>query len=223
MDAVRLILFLHVADMAEKRHAAPSGGLMNGLPQAHLKWRNKMFPKSKTLWTWVVLTFLAAGMLGLSLTSLAFAVNPGEENQAGLNRGDIKKVQEALRDKGYYTGSVDGVLGPQTRAGIRQYQQSESLPVTGRLDAETAGKLGVGPESTGGSFKGAGQEVGKGGKEVGHEMKKGEPVAAGKEMGKGVGRGGKKFGKGVKKAVSPESDRGDREKKEQPEPEKQPQ
>ena len=182
-----------------------------------------MFPKSKTLWTWVVLTFLAAGMLGLSLTSLAFAVNPGEENQAGLNRGDIKKVQEALRDKGYYTGSVDGVLGPQTRAGIRQYQQSESLPVTGRLDAETAGKLGVGPESTGGSFKGAGQEVGKGGEEAGHEMKKGEPIAAGKEMGKGVGRGGKKFGKGVKKAVSPESDRGDREKKEQPEPEKQPQ
>jgi hypothetical protein len=54
-------------------------------------------------------------------------------------------------------------------------------------------------------------------------MKKGEPVAAGKEMGKGVGRGGKKFAKGVKKAVSPESDRGDREKKEQPEPEKQPQ
>jgi len=223
MDAVRSILLLHVADMVEKRHAAPSGGLMNGLPQAHLKWRNKMFPKSKTVWTWVVLTFLATGMLGLSLPSLAFAVNPDEEKQAGVNRGDIKKVQESLRDKGYYTGEVDGVLGPQTRAGIRQYQQSESLPVTGRLDAETAGKLGVGPESTGGSFKGAGQEVGKGGEEVGHEMKKGEPVAAGKEMGKGVGRGGKKFGKGIKKAVSPESDRGDREKKEQPETEKQPQ
>jgi peptidoglycan hydrolase-like protein with peptidoglycan-binding domain len=196
---------------------------MNGLPQAHLKWRNKMFPKSKTVWTWVVLTFLATAMLGLSLTSLAFAVNPNGEKPAGLNRGDIKKVQETLRDKGYYTGEVDGIIGPQTRAGIRQYQQSESLPVTGRLDAETAGKLGVGPESTGGSFKGAGQEVGKGGKEVGHEMKKGEPVAAGKELGKGVGRGGKKFGEGVKKAVSPESDRGDREKKEQPEPEKQPQ
>src|SRR5271157_4124370 len=96
-----------------KRHAAPSGGLMNGLPQAHLKWRNKMFPKNKTVWTWVVLTFLATGMLGLSLSPLAFAVNPNEEKQAGVNRGDIKKVQEALRDKGYYTGEVDGVLGPQ--------------------------------------------------------------------------------------------------------------
>jgi hypothetical protein len=54
-------------------------------------------------------------------------------------------------------------------------------------------------------------------------MKKGKPIAAGKEMGKGLGRGGEKFGKAVKKAVSPDSDRGDREKKEQPESEKQPQ
>ena len=44
-------------------------------------------------------------------------------------------------------------------------------------------------------------------------MKKGKPVAAGKEMGKSVGRAGEKVGHGVKEAVSPESDRGDREKK----------
>ena len=54
-------------------------------------------------------------------------------------------------------------------------------------------------------------------------MKKGKPVAAGKEMGKGLGRGGEKFGQAVKKSVSTESDRGDREKKDQPESEKQPQ
>jgi len=58
---------------------------------------------------------------------------------------------------------------------------------------------------------------------LGHEMKKGKPVAAGKEMGKGIGRGGEKFGKAVKKAVSTDSDRGDREKKAEPEGEKQPQ
>jgi hypothetical protein len=176
---------------------------------------------SKTVWTTVVFTFLATGMLGLSLTSFGFAANPDDEKPAVSHRHDIKKVQESLRDKGYYHADVDGVLGSQTREAIRQYQKSENLPVTGRLDAETAGKLGVGPESVGGSFESAGHEVGKGGKELGHEMKKGKPVAAGKEMGKGIGRGGEDFGKAVKKAVSPESDRGDREKKEQPESEKQ--
>jgi len=166
-----------------------------------------MSTNRKVVWTRVIFTLLMTGMLGLFLIPLASA----------LDRGDIKKVQETLRDKGYYTGQIDGILGPQTRDGIRQYQKSENLEVTGRLDAQTAGKLGVGPESIGGSFKGAGQEVGKGGEEAGHEMKQGKPVAAGKEMGKGLGRGGKDFGKGVKKAVSPESDRGDREKKQKTE------
>jgi peptidoglycan hydrolase-like protein with peptidoglycan-binding domain len=183
----------------------------------------KMNLNSKPAWTRVVFTFLAAGMLGLSLTSLAFAASPDDEKPAVSHRHDITKVQESLRDKGYYHADVDGVLGPQTREAIRQYQKSENLPVTGRLDGETAGKLGVGPESVGGSFESAGHEVGKGGKELGHEMKKGKPIAGGKEMGKGLGRGGKDFGKAVKKAVSTDSDRGDREKKEQSETEKQPQ
>jgi peptidoglycan hydrolase-like protein with peptidoglycan-binding domain len=143
---------------------------------------------------------------------LTFAADATGKHSAGLHQGDVKKLQESLRDKGYYGGKVDGRIGPQTRDGIRKYQKAENLQVTGHVDPETAGKLGVGPESAGGSFKGAGQEVGKGGAEFGHEMKEGKPVAAGKEMGKGVGRAGEKVGEGVKKAVTTESDRGDREK-----------
>jgi len=161
----------------------------------------------------MVFTFLTIAALGLGGMPSAFAASPSEEKSAVLNHQDIMKVQEVLRDKGYYTAKIDGLIGPKTRAGIRQYQKSENLPVTGYLDVETAGKLGVGPESSvGASFKGAGQEVGAGGAEVGHEMKKGKPIAAGKEMGKAMGRAGQKVGSGVKKAVSPDSDRGDREK-----------
>ena len=119
----------------------------------------------------------------------------------------IKSAQQSLSDKGFYHGSVDGKIGPITRASIRDYQKSESLPVTGRLDAATAGKLGVGPESVGGSFKEAGQDAGKGGKAMGHEMKNGKPVAAGQEFGKDIGKAGKKVGSGVKKAVTPDSDK----------------
>jgi peptidoglycan hydrolase-like protein with peptidoglycan-binding domain len=178
-----------------------------------LESEEKMFRTSKVQWAEVVFSFLMTGVLGISMTPLAFAGSSGEDKPAVLHHQDVKKVQETLHDKGYYSGQIDGILGPQTRAGLRQYQKSENLPVTGHVDAETAGKLGVGPESIGGSFKGAGQEVGKGGAEAGHEMKKGKPIAAGKELGKGVGRAGEKVGHGVKEAVSPESDRGDREKK----------
>jgi peptidoglycan hydrolase-like protein with peptidoglycan-binding domain len=151
-------------------------------------------------------------LLAASGTMLLWSQTDQRETKA-----DVKTVQENLHEKGYYNGQIDGISGPQTEAGIRQYQKAENLPVTGRLDAQTAGKLGVGPESVGGSFKGAGQEVGEGGKEAGHEMMEGKPIAAGKEMGKGVGRGSKKAGHGIKEAVNPESDRGDREKKQQPE------
>jgi peptidoglycan hydrolase-like protein with peptidoglycan-binding domain len=147
---------------------------------------------------------LVLGILGLSNAPIASAGN--------LDKDDIEKVQKSLNDKGFHPGKVDGVLGSRTRAGIREYQKSENLPVTGRLDAETAGKLGVGPESIGGRFKGAGSEVAEGTKEAGHEMHGGKPLAAGKEFGKGIGRAGEDVGKGVKKAVTLDSDRGDREK-----------
>lgn len=150
---------------------------------------------------------LALGVLCLSMASVVSA--------AGLDHKDIMKVQQSLSDKGFHPGPTDGMLGPRTRAGIREFQKSESIPVTGRLDAETAGKLGVGPESIGGSFKGAGQEVGKGGRELGHEIKDGKPLAAGKEFGKGIGRAAEKIGGGVKKAVTTDSDRDAREKNKQ--------
>jgi hypothetical protein len=135
--------------------------------------------------------------------------------QPALQQKDIQEIQKSLSDKGFDTGPADGYLGPRTRAGIRQYQESEKLPVTGRLDAETAGKLGVGPESIGGEFSGAGHDVAEGSKELAHEVSQGKPVAAGKEFGKGIGRAAQKVGEGVVKAVSPESDRGDREEQQQ--------
>ena len=168
-----------------------------------------MFATNKTLRAAVVLAFFAIGMLGLSLTAAASAVHPSQ----ALSHDDISKVQKSLSDKGLYRGHIDGILGPRTREAIGEYQKSEKLPVTKRLDAETAGKLGVGSESIGGKFKGAGHEVGAGGKEAGHEIQSGKPVAAGKELGKGIGRAGKDVGQGVKKAATPDSDRGDREKK----------
>jgi len=171
-----------------------------------------MYRTSKVIWAKVVFTFLTTGAFGLSMTLVASSDDSKGKHPAVLHHDDVKKLQETLRDKGYYSGQVDGRMGPQTREGIRKYQKAENLKVTGQVDTETAGKLGVGPESVGGSFKGAGQEVGKGGAEFGHEMKEGKPVAAGKEMGKGVGRAGEKVGEGVKKAVTTESDRGDREK-----------
>ena len=54
---------------------------------------------------------------------------------------DLRQAQQALMDKGIDPGPIDGKMGPRTKAALSQYQQKESLKVTGRLDSETKDKL----------------------------------------------------------------------------------
>jgi hypothetical protein len=55
----------------------------------------------------------------------------------------VRQVQQALKDKGQDPGPIDGVMGAQTKAALKNYQQAEGLKPTGRLDAETVARLGV--------------------------------------------------------------------------------
>jgi membrane-bound lytic murein transglycosylase B len=48
-----------------------------------------------------------------------------------LSREQTRQLQTALNARGFDTGTPDGVLGPATRAGLRQYQQSLSLVADG--------------------------------------------------------------------------------------------
>jgi pentapeptide MXKDX repeat protein len=59
------------------------------------------------------------------------------------NREQVKSAQEALKQKGFDPGAADGVMGPKTRAALKDFQKKEKLNETGRLDAETMSKLGV--------------------------------------------------------------------------------
>lgn len=162
-----------------------------------------MSTTSKTAGIKLVFVLCVTGMLGMALTPFVSTANAGQDRAAVMNHQDVRKVQKTLRSDGYYHGQVDGLMGPQTRAGIRRYQESNHLAATGRLDARTAGKFGVGQESVGDNFESAGRSIGRGSMEAGHEMKKGKPIASGKEFGKGMGRGGKHAWNGIKKAVSP--------------------
>jgi len=55
----------------------------------------------------------------------------------------IANVQTALQQQGYYQGEVDGLLGPQTRAAIADYQRANGLPETASVDQPTLESLGM--------------------------------------------------------------------------------
>ena len=54
---------------------------------------------------------------------------------------DVRQAQTALKGKGIDPGPIDGTHGPRTSAALRNYQKSENIKVTGRLDSETSSRL----------------------------------------------------------------------------------
>ena len=54
---------------------------------------------------------------------------------------DIFEAQVALARRGISPGSIDAALGSQTHAAIRVFQQTENLPESGVLDADTRTQL----------------------------------------------------------------------------------
>jgi lipoprotein-anchoring transpeptidase ErfK/SrfK len=55
----------------------------------------------------------------------------------------ILAAQAALNRRAISAGSLDGMMGSQTRAALRAFQQRESLPVTGSLDSATLAALAL--------------------------------------------------------------------------------
>lgn len=55
----------------------------------------------------------------------------------------IANVQSALQQQGYYQGDIDGVLGPQTRAALAEYQSAQGIEPTGLVDEPTLETLGM--------------------------------------------------------------------------------
>ena len=53
----------------------------------------------------------------------------------------VLEVQIALSRRGISCGSLDGVMGAQTRAALRAFQRGENLSITGELDAATRARL----------------------------------------------------------------------------------
>ena len=58
-----------------------------------------------------------------------------------LSREQVQALQTALNERGFDTGTPDGVIGPATRAGVRRYQQSEGLPADGYPTVELLARL----------------------------------------------------------------------------------
>ena len=56
---------------------------------------------------------------------------------------EVEAVQQALVERGYDPGKVDGAMGRRTRGALRAFQRSVELPDTGEIDHATVTALGL--------------------------------------------------------------------------------
>ena len=60
---------------------------------------------------------------------------------ANLSKDDIRWAQLELRNMGLYNGSLDGVVGSQTKEALGRFQKLNGLDQTATLDPETLDAL----------------------------------------------------------------------------------
>lgn len=59
------------------------------------------------------------------------------------SKEQVKQAQAILKQRGFYQGETTGKLDPDTRAGLKKYQEAESLKVTGTLNKVTLEKMNI--------------------------------------------------------------------------------
>ncbi len=87
-------------------------------------------------WMHRVMAFVMAMVLTLSVCAAAMAgdyktLRPGDEGD------NVRVLQNALKKKGFYSGSVDGKYGPSTRKAVEKYQAYVGLTVDGKAGEKT--------------------------------------------------------------------------------------
>ena len=81
-------------------------------------------------------------LLILAAVAAALLAAPAALAAAGPDP-EVAALQVALRSKGMYFGTIDGLAGPATAKGLRTFQRAAGLPVTGQLGPRTRTRLGA--------------------------------------------------------------------------------
>lgn len=91
----------------------------------------------------------------LLLIVTASTVVGQDKKRISLTRAETREAERLLAELGYWTGPVDGVLDPATRAALVAFQKWEGRAVTGRLTSEEieAIRSGARPSARDGDYE----------------------------------------------------------------------
>ena len=82
----------------------------------------------------------------LVLAALSFLYpSPAAEalSKNGSTGAEVTAIQETLKDRGLYSGSIDGIYGAGTQAAVKKFQKQQGLTADGIAGPLTLKRLGV--------------------------------------------------------------------------------
>jgi murein L,D-transpeptidase YcbB/YkuD len=71
--------------------------------------------------------------MGVAAGEMAALTDPA----AAIAKPTSKQIQQALKNAGFYTGKVDGDIGPKTKKAIEAFQSQHGLKADGKVGAKT--------------------------------------------------------------------------------------
>ncbi|MBR7132400.1 MAG: spore cortex-lytic enzyme [Clostridia bacterium] len=89
---------------------------------------------------------ILAVLLAFSLCSLCVSAL----SKIGSRSQEVRDIQTVLQQKGYYSGSIDGIFGTKTKNAVIAFQRDNGLTADGIAGPKTLKALGLGGNSGGG-------------------------------------------------------------------------
>ncbi|WP_407414948.1 peptidoglycan-binding protein, partial [Methanobrevibacter sp.] len=92
------------------------------------------------------ITFAGDSKYQKSQANVKVSVKFKTVSKGSKDKAMVKKIQNALKKKGYYKGynlKVNGIYDKHTQNAVKQFQKSKGLKVTGKVDQTTAKKLKI--------------------------------------------------------------------------------
>ena len=75
--------------------------------------------------------------------ALVFSVTVFALSKMGSRGTEVTKIQTALKEKGFYTGKIDGIYGINTKNAVIKFQKSWGLTADGIAGKNTLAALGI--------------------------------------------------------------------------------
>lgn len=98
-------------------------------------------------------------LITVALLALICGITAGALSKMGSRSDEVAEIQQALKNRGYYSYTVDGIFGTRTKNAVIAFQKDNSLASDGIAGKETLKALGISENGGQGGYSSADYEL----------------------------------------------------------------